>query len=47
MWIIISDLGDGYDYFGPFDEVEIAEEWASHNLNKNDWWLAVLTNPTE
>jgi hypothetical protein len=33
----------GFYYYGPFDSVESASEWARTTLSSPDWWVAGLT----
>jgi len=42
--VVTGDLTTGFQFYGPFDTVEKAEEWAAHGLKVGVWNLLQLFN---
>lgn len=46
-WIVVSgNPVDGFTFHGPFDGDGIAESWADHFLDDEEYWLAKVYAPT-
>ena len=44
--IIIGNPVQGFDIFGPFDDVDQAITWGE-DLVQGDWWLTELVSPAD
>ncbi len=45
--IIFGNPVDGFEYVGPFDDAEAANEYAERYLSGgNDWWVVLLQEPS-
>lgn len=42
--IISGNPVDGLNFFGPFDDIELAIEWAAERFD--EWWSATLYAPS-
>lgn len=42
--VIAGNPVDGFNYFGPFDDNESAEEWAESNIS-DSWWITEIKEP--
>ncbi len=45
--IILGNIVDGLAHWGPFEDGEIAVEWAARELRGEDWRVVPLTRPGE
>ena len=43
--VITGNPGDGFVYYGPFDDAEQANAWAEDELRNAEWWVIELLNP--
>ena len=44
--LLIGNLADGFQFFGPFESTEDAEEFATNN-NFEDWNIVELCKPSD
>ena len=42
--VAVGEMFDSVDFYGPFDEFEDAELWASEGADLN-WWILGLEQP--
>jgi hypothetical protein len=45
--VIIGNPVQGFNYHGPFDNVEEAADWGNDNSEGGDWWVTDLHAPVE
>ena len=44
-WIVCSgNPADGFTYYGPFDDHELAENWGTM-MCRDGWWIISLVDP--
>ncbi len=43
--LVVGDPVDGFDYVGPFDSSEQAQEWAQEFTDGDSWWVVELQSP--
>lgn len=44
--IVVGNPVDGFSFIGPFEDGEVAANWAE-NYASSEWWLATLDSPVE
>ena len=44
--VAVGEMFDGITFYGPFDEFEDAQKWASDNSSLT-WWIVELLTPQE
>lgn len=47
MIVVTGDPISGFQFFGPFPCETDAVDWADRQFNDREWWVAVVSNPTE
>lgn len=43
--VIIGNLLDGVRHYGPFDDFDVASDWADRNDISSEWWVAGVESP--
>jgi len=43
--VITGNPVQGFFYYGPFDSLDAATEWAAREQDGEDWWAGPLDSP--
>lgn len=44
--LVVGNLSDGFEFFGPFENGDEAFEWGSENFLDENLWVATLREPS-
>jgi hypothetical protein len=42
---IVGNPVEGFDYYGPFDDMGTAVEWCEDMIVTGDWWVSLVESP--